>query len=387
MMAGRKIPFHIPSIGEEEISEVVDSLRSGWLTTGPKVKKFEQAFADYVGTRSAIAVNSCTSALHLALEAIAVKAGDEVVVPAYTFTGTAAVVTHCGARPVLADSRPGGFNVEAASIEPVITPRTRALVVVHFAGEACDMDPILDLAARHGLPVVEDAAHALPTTYKNRMVGTIGDLTAFSFYATKTITTGEGGMLTTAREDWEARIRKMGLHGMSTDAWKRYAPGGSWYYEVEDFGFKYNMTDLSAALGIQQLRRVDEFQKRRQAIAGAYAEALGSLDACIVPRESPYGVHAWHLFPLQLNLESLRAGRAEFIRELGDRGVSTSVHFIPLHHHPAYQRAFGYHPGDFPSADLAFSRIVSLPIYPAMSDADVGRVIEAVSDTAAALRR
>jgi perosamine synthetase len=382
-----RLPFHVPSIGEEEIAEVVDTLRSGWLTTGPKVKQFEKDFAAYVGSPSAIAINSCTAALHLALDAIGVRAGDEVIVPAYTFTGTAAVITHLGGRPVLADSGPGGFHVDAGTIEPLITPRTKAIIVVHFAGELCDMDPILELAARHGAPVVEDAAHALPATYKGRMVGTLGDLTTFSFYATKTITTGEGGMLTTARADWESRIRSMSLHGMSRDAWKRYAPGGSWYYEVEDFGFKCNMTDMAAAIGIHQLRRADEFQKRRRAIASAYTEALESLDSCILPRESGHGVHAWHLYPLQLNLEVLREGRAEFVKKLDQRGVSTSVHFIPLHHHPAYQRTFGYGPGDFPSADLAFSRVVSLPIYPGMTEGDVARVVQAVTDTAQELRR
>jgi perosamine synthetase len=249
------------------------------------------------------------------------------------------------------------------------------------------MDPLLDLAAQRRILVIEDAAHALPATYKGRMVGTLGDLATFSFYATKTITTGEGGMLTTAREDWQARARMMCLHGMSQDAWKRYAPGGSWYYEIEDFGFKYNMTDLAAAIGIHQLRRADEFQKRRRAIALLYSDALGQLDACSVPREPESGVHAWHLYPLQLNLEALRVGRAEFVKELTDRGIDTSVHFIPLHHHPAYQRAFGYAPGDFPAADLAFGRVVSLPIYPAMTDGDVERVVEAVTDAVRGLRR
>lgn len=383
----RKIPFHVPSIGEEEIAEVVDTLRSGWLTTGPKVKQLEQRFAAYVGAKHAIAVNSCTAALHLALEAIGLRAGDEVIIPTYTFTAAGEVVTYFGARPVLADSREGGFHLDAGTVEPRITPRTKAIMVVHFAGAACDMDPLLDLAARHGVPVIEDAAHALPATYKDRMVGTLGDLAAFSFYATKTITTGEGGMLVTAREDWQARARTMCLHGMSRDAWKRYAPGGSWYYEVEDFGFKYNMTDLAAAIGIHQLRRADEFQKRRRAIALAYTEAFEKQDAFEPPPDAEHGVHAWHLYPLRLNLGVLRCDRAEFIRQLEGRGVGTSVHFIPLHHHPAYRRAFGYAPGDFPAADLAFTRVVSLPIYPAMTDWEVEHVVEAVTDMASEFRR
>lgn len=382
-----KIPFHVPSLGEEEIAEVVDTLRSGWLTTGPKVVRFERDFAAYVGARHAVAVNSCTAALHLALDAIGLRAGDEVVIPTYTFTAAGEVVTYFGARPVLADACAGGFHVDARTVEPRITSRTRAIIVVHFGGESCDMDPLVDLAARHGIPIIEDAAHALPATYKGRMVGTLGDLAAFSFYATKTITTGEGGMLTTAREDWQARARMMCLHGMSRDAWQRYAPGGSSYYEIEDFGFKYNMTDLAAAIGIHQLRRADEFQKRRRTIALAYTEAFEQLDACEVPREVAYTTHAWHLYPLRLNLGVLRVGRAEFIERLGDRGVGTSVHFTPLHHHPAYRRAFGYAPGDFPAADLAFDRVVSLPIYPAMTSEDVEQVIAGVSETVREFRR
>jgi perosamine synthetase len=383
----RTIPFHRPSIGEEEIAEVVDTLRSGWLTTGPKVRQFERAFADYVGVPHAVAVNSCTAALHLALDAIGLRAGDEVIVPTYTFTATGEVVTYFGARPVLADSTDGGFHVSARTIEPMITPKTKSIVVVHFAGESCDMDPILELARHHRIPVIEDAAHSFPATYKRRMVGTLGDVATFSFYATKTISTGEGGILATAREDWQGRARMMALHGMSRDAWKRYAPGGNWYYEVEDFGFKYNMTDLAAAIGIHQLRRAEEFQKRRREIALRYNEGFAPLDTCEVPRETGHGTHAWHLYPLRLELATLRGGRAEFIQRLGDRGVATSVHFIPLHHHPAYRRAFGYAPGDFPAADLAFPRVVSLPIYPAMTDDDVLRVIEAVTETARELRR
>jgi len=256
----RKIPFHIPSIGEEEIAELVDTLRNGWLTTGPKTKQFEKDFAAFVGAKHAVAVNSATSGLHLALEALGVRAGDEVIIPTYTFTATGEVVTYLGARPVLADVRRDTFNLDATTIEPLITPRTKAIIPVHVAGQMCDMDPILELARRHELRVLDDAAHTLPATYKGRSVGTMGDASVFSFYATKTITTGEGGMVTTDREDLASRMRQMSLHGLSGNAWNRYGDKGSWYYEVLEFGFKYNMTDIAAALGIHQLRRCDGFK-------------------------------------------------------------------------------------------------------------------------------
>ncbi|HWR21410.1 MAG TPA: DegT/DnrJ/EryC1/StrS family aminotransferase, partial [Verrucomicrobiae bacterium] len=267
-----RIPFHLPSIGEEEIAEVVEVLRSGWLTTGPKARRFEEDFAAYVGAKHAIAVNSCTAALHLALEAVGVGPGDEVILPTYTFAATGEVVAYLGARPVLADCRPDTLNIDVVTVAPLITPKTRAIIPVHIAGQACDMDPIMELARKHGLHVIEDAAHALPTTYTGRMVGTIGDLTAFSFYATKPITTGEGGMVTTMRDDHAARMKRMSLHGLSGDAWNRYSDKGHWYYEILDFGFKYNLTDLAAALGIQQLRRSDDFYKRRREIARMYSE-------------------------------------------------------------------------------------------------------------------
>src|SRR5574337_1050519 len=289
----RKIPFHVPSIGEEEITEVVGVLRSGWLTTGPQVRRFEEAFAAYVGAKHAIALNSCTAALHLALEAIGLEAGDEVILPTYTFAATGEVVAYLGAHPVLADCRSDTFNIDAATVAPLITRRTRAIIPVHIAGQACDMDPIIELARAHRLHVIEDAAHAFPTTYKGKTIGTIGDLTAFSFYATKPITTGEGGMVTTERDDYGARMKLMSLHGLRGDAWNRYSDKGHWYYEILDFGFKYNLTDFAAALGIQQLRRSDDFYKRRREIAGMYSEGVSDLETCVTPQEADYGTHAW----------------------------------------------------------------------------------------------
>lgn len=387
MQKDSRIPFHLPSIGEEEIAEVVDTLRSGWLTTGPKVRRFEQVFAAYVEAKHAVAVSSCTAALHLALEAVGVKAGDEVIVPTYTFTATGQVVTYLGARPVLADCRLDTLNIDALTIEPLITPRTKAIVPVHMAGQACDMDPILELAHARGIHVIEDAAHALPTRYKGRLIGSLGDVTTFSFYATKGITTGEGGMVTTEREDYAARVRRMSLHGLSGDAWNRYSDKGKWYYEVLDFGFKYNLTDLAAAIGIQQVRRSDELWKRRREIAAMYTEALSDLDTCATPREAPYGAHAWHLYILEVNTAALAGGRDAVFRSLQEKGIGTSVHFIPLHLHPAYQESFGCAPGMFPNAEKAFERAISLPIYPRMTDGNVNRVVEAVRDTLTSLRR
>jgi perosamine synthetase len=381
------VPFHRPSIGEAEIAEVVDTLRSGWLTTGPKVARFQQEFAAAVGARHAIALNSATAALHLALEAAGVRAGDEVIIPTYTFTATGEVVTYLGARPVLADCRADTLNVDVSTIESRLTPRTKAVIPVHIAGQVCDMEPILELARARGVAVIEDAAHALPASYKGRPVGTLGDMTAFSFYATKTITTGEGGMVTTEREDYAARIKLMSLHGLSGDAWNRYSAKGHWYYEVTDFGFKYNMTDMAAALGLRQLERMAEFQQRREAIARRFSDAFADLDTCQVPRDAGFGLHAWHLYVLELNLSALRADRNDVIETLRQKGVGTSVHFIPLHLHPVYQRTLGYQPGQFPVAEAVFERACSLPIYPAMTDDDVAYVIDAVRTTLHEARR
>jgi dTDP-4-amino-4,6-dideoxygalactose transaminase len=382
-----RVPFHVPSIGEDEIAEVVDTLRSGWLTTGPKVGRFERDFAVAVGARNAVALNSATAALHLALEAIGVKAGDEVVIPTYTFAATGEVITYLGGRPVLADCRPHTLNVDVTTLEPCLTARTKAIIPVHIAGQPCDMDPILELARRRGIHVIEDAAHSLPTTYKGRLVGTLGDLTVFSFYATKTITTGEGGMVTTEHDEYAARIKQMSLHGLSGTAWNRYTDKGRWYYEIEAFGFKYNLTDLAAALGLRQLRRMHEFHQRRRRIAAMYNEAFADLETCVRPHEVPYGTHAWHLYILELNLPALKVARNEIIEALRARGVATSVHFRPLHLHSVYRDTFGYCRGQFPAAEAAFARAISLPIYPRMTDSDVSYVIDAVQSTLREARR
>jgi len=372
------LPFHKPWIDDDDIEEMVDTLRSGWLTMGPKTVRFEEEFARFVGARHAVAVNSCTAGLHLALDAIGIRPGDEVITSVYTFPSTAAVILHHKARPVLADVRPDTLTIDPAEIERKLTARTRAVIPVHLAGLSCEMDRILELAKQHRIPVIEDAAHALPTQYKGRMVGSIGDLTAFSFYATKTLTTGEGGMITTDHDEYAALLRTRRLHGMSRDAWKRYSAEGSWYYEVSYPGYKVNMTDLNAALGLQQLRKAKMFHTLRAYYAGLYRLGLSDLPELTLPQSLPETQHAWHLYIIQLRLDRLTVDRDAFVELLQKENIGVSVHFIPLHLHPYYRETFGYRPEDFPHALQAYRRVVSLPLYPRMTEADVWRVIGAV---------
>jgi dTDP-4-amino-4,6-dideoxygalactose transaminase len=386
-MSSEFIPFHKPAIGEEEIRSVVDTLRSGWLTTGPKVKTFETEFARYTGSSHAVAVNSATAALHLALEAVDINSGDEVIVPTMTFTATAEVVLYLGARPVLVDCRTDDLNIDVNRIEAAISNNTKAIIPVHIAGLPCAMDQIMAIAQRHGLRVIEDAAHALPASDHGRKVGAIGDITCFSFYATKTITTGEGGMATTDNPDWAKRMRMMSLHGISHDAWDRYTEKGSWYYEVLRPGYKYNMTDIAAALGIEQLKRCDDFYQARLRIAQRYNEAFADLPEIGAPARGSDVQHAWHLYIIQLNLDRLTIDRQNFIKALNSRRIGTSVHFIPLHLHPFYKQRFGCQTTDFPQASAAFERIVSLPIYPTMTEENVSDVIGAIRDLVQEYRR
>lgn len=381
------LPFALPEISEEEIASVVETLRSGWITTGPKTKDFERRFAEATGAPHAVMVNSCTAALHLALEAIGVKAGDEVIVPTLTFAASAEVVRYLGATPVLVDVRASDHNVSPAAIEAALTPRTRAVIPVHFGGQACDMDEIGALARSRGAAVVADAAHCFPGAYKGRNVGTLADVTCFSFYATKTITTGEGGAAVTANPEWADRMRIMALHGISRDAWKRYTAEGSWYYEIVAPGYKYNLTDIASAIGLGQLARAEAMRARRRAIADAYDAAFGALEALETPGRSADRVHAHHLYVLKLRPGALSIDRDRFIQELKARGIGTSVHFIPLHLHPYYREAFGYAPERLPVALDLYRRSVSLPIYSRMTDADVARVVAAVRETVAASRR
>ena len=370
------LPYCLPSIGEEEIAEVVDSLRSGWVTTGPKVKKFEAAFAAYTGAKHALAVNSCTEGLHISLAALDIGPGDEVIVPTMTFCSTAHVVVQLGATPVLVDTGED-LVIEPDAIERAITGRTRAVIPVHYAGYPCDLEAIRELAARHRIHVVEDAAHAAGTAYKGHQIGYASPAAVFSFYATKNLCTGEGGMIVTDDDRFAARCRLLTLHGMSTDAWNRYAQGGSWYYEVVEAGYKSNMTDIQAALGIHQLAKLDDFNARRIAIADRYDAAFTGIPGLVLPRRPAEGKHSFQLYPIHLIPGVAKLGRNELIERLRDANIGTSVHFIPLHRHPYYSTGkFSYKPEDFPVSDRVFEGLMSLPLYPKMTDEDVTDVID-----------
>ena len=374
------LPYARPDIGDEEIAAVTEVLRSGWVTTGPQTRLFEQAFTNYLGGGlESIAVNSATAGLHLALEALGIGLGDEVIVPTLTFTATAEVVRYLGADPVLVDVDPVTLNIDPACIRAAITPRTKAVMPVHYGGLACRMGEILAIAKEHGLKVIEDAAHALPTTWRGTLVGQLAsDVTVFSFYANKTITTGEGGMAVTRNPDLAKRMRVMRLHGMSRDAFDRFtSQTPAWYYEVVAPGFKYNMTDVAAAMGIVQLSRLPDFVKRRQYLANRYQAQLAGLPL-VLPTEAPSGdVHAWHLYVIRL-APSARTTRDQVIQALSDRGIGTSVHYVPLHRHPYWRDRYQLTPEMFPHADAAYQTMLSPPLFTAMSDADQDRVISAL---------
>ncbi len=414
------LPFALPDIGDEEIAAVEEVLRSGWITTGPKVRQFEREFAEYVGANYAIAVNSCTAAMHLALEAIGLQRGDLVITTPYTFAATAEVIRYFDAIPVFVDIEPKTLNINVEQLAEAVKAlirdegrrtgdgevkrwlppalrdkveslgRLKAILPVHIAGHPCDLDAIYDIAAEYGLAVIEDAAHALPTRYRGHLVGSSSlrnsvspkqsfpHLTCFSFYATKTLTTGEGGMIVTDDEKLAERCQVMSLHGISKDAWKRYTAEGSWYYEIIAPGYKYNLTDIAAAIGLVQLRKVERMWERRREIARRYTEAFSQYPELEVPTVDAEAEHSWHLYLLRLNLERLKISRNQFIEELRARNIGTSVHFIPLHLHPYYRETYGYQPDDFPVAYREYQRVISLPIYSKMSDEDVEDVISAV---------
>jgi dTDP-4-amino-4,6-dideoxygalactose transaminase len=378
------IPFHLPSIGAAERDAVIEVLDSRWLTTGRQSVAFEEAVRARVGSAHAVAVNSATAALHLALEALGIRAGDEVVVPTYTFASCGEVVRYLGARPRLADVDPVTLMVTPATIEPLLRPETKAIMVVHYGGRLARMEPILELARGRGLAVVEDAAHALPCSRSGRQAGGWGDVGALSFYATKTVTTGEGGMLVTDSAEIANRARSMRLHGLTHDAWKRYSGGGSWYYEIEDVGFKYNLTDLAAAIGLVQLERAEAMRLERERVARRYGEAVraaGMAELVELPEDPTADeVHAWHLYPLRLNLDRLSIGRAAVIDRLGEAGIGSSVHFIPLHMHPYYRRTYGYQTADLPVSAREYEREISLPIYPNLGDDEVDYIVERLAD-------
>jgi perosamine synthetase len=372
------IPFALPDVTSAEIDAVVEVLRSGWVTTGPRSKEFETKFTHAVGAAHGVVVNSCTAALHLALEALGVKAGDEVIVPTMTFAASAEVVRYVGATPVLVDVRASDHLVDVAAMERAVTPRTRVIMPVHFGGCTADMDEVTALARAHGLRVVADSAHAFPCEYRGRNVGTLADISCFSFYATKTITTGEGGAAVTENPEWADRMRVMSLHGISRDAWKRYTAEGNWYYEILAPGFKYNLTDTAAALGLVQLSRAEAMRARRRAIAARYDEAFGRMEALELLHLPADRTSAYHLYVVKLLPGVLRLERNAFLEELKKHGVGASVHFIPLHMHPYYRDQFGYRPESLPVACELYQRSISLPFFSAMTDEQVGRVIEAV---------
>ena len=393
-----QIPFYKPSIGEPEINEVVDCLRSGWLTTGPKAKQFEAEFASYIRQTHAVALNSCTAALHLALEAIGLKAGQTVVVPTMTFAATAEVVRYFNATPLFVDCREADLNLDVAdAAERIEAARAQgedvaAIIPVHYGGQIGDVAGVVALARRHDLKIIEDAAHCCPAYYRDdaespwKSVGTDAAVSCFSFYANKTITTGEGGMACTESQKLADRMRVMSLHGISRDAWKRYTAEGSWYYEIVAPGCKYNLTDIAAAIGLHQLRKADQMHKSRAQWARVYSELLSDVDELILPQEMPDRIHSWHLYSVRVQVDRLSVDRAEVISEMKRAGIGTSVHWMPLHMHPYYRETFGCQPSDYFCAAGIYPELVSLPLYPDLTEEDVAYVCRTLKDIIARSR-
>ena len=374
-----EIPFHRPFITDEEVNAAAECVRKGWLTMGEKTIEFETRFKDYIGTDHAVAFNSCTAALHLALHSIGLKSGDEVIIPATTFAATAEVVLYFNARPVMIDVERDTHLINTSRIEEKITGKTKAVIPVHFGGQPADMDDIMSIAEKYKIHTIEDAAHTLPAKYRKRNIGTIGDITCFSFYATKTLTTGEGGMATTRNPEWADRMRVLRLHGISKDAWKRYTKEGSWEYDVVDAGFKYNITDIGAAMGIEQLKKIDYMQSKRENIVSRYDNAFKDFSGLILYKIKADRQSSHHLYPIKLNLDSLKISRNQFIEALKERGIMTSVHFIPLYRFTYYNK-MGFKKEDYPDSEWVFERTVSLPIYPGMNNQEIDYVIENVID-------
>ena len=373
------LPFSPPFIGEEEISEVIDSLKSGWITTGPKTKRFEKEFEAFVSAPGALALSSCTAALHTALIAANIGAGDEVITTAMTFTATVAVIEHVGAKPILVDIEPDTMNLNPDLVAAVVTGRTKAVIAVHYGGHPCDLDALHAICDRQGILLIEDAAHSLPAKYKGRMIGSGKNPAAFSFYATKNLTTAEGGMLTGDMEMID-RAAVFSLHGMDRDAWKRNSNSGSWRYDVVTPGFKYNMTDIQAAIGLQQLKKMDGILTRRREIVQMYRERLSPLGLFDLPVQRDECESAWHLFPLRIRKGALKISRDEFIEQMRERKIGTSVHFIPVHTFTYYREKYGFVDEDFPVAFAESERLVSLPLHPGLLNEDVGDVCGAIED-------
>jgi perosamine synthetase len=373
--------FHKPFISEDEVNEIVDTVRSGWISMGPKTIRFENNFSEYIGVDKSVAVSSWTAAGHLTLEAFGIKPEDEIIVPTMTFPATAEIVCYFGAKPVIVDVDEDTLNISLDAVEKAITQKTKVIIPVHYAGQPCDLDEIHSIANKHGLRVLEDAAHALPADYKGKRIGTISDVTCFSFYATKTLSTGEGGMICTNNEEIAERCKIMRLHGINRDAWKRYTESGSWYYEVVAPGYKYNFTDLQASLGLPQLKKVDSMWDSRKKIAARYIQALKDLDTIQLHTIKSDRDSSWHLFPIRLHLDRLTKNRAQLINELREKNVGVGVHFMPVHQHLYYSETFNISDDDYPVASAVFPRLMSLPIYPGMTDENVDRVIDVLIDT------
>ena len=370
----RDIQYYQPLIEDDEINEVVDTLKSGWLTMGPKTIKFEKMLSDYLGVKNAIAVNSCTGALHLSLIALGIGEGDEVITTPYTFASTGNVIVQVGAKPVFVDIKKDTYNIDPQKIRKAITHRTKAIMPVDYAGQPCEIDELREIAEGYNLYIIEDAAHAIGAEYNGNKIGKFATTTNFSFYATKNMTTGEGGAIVTNDDELADKLRILRLHGITKDAWKRYTKKGSWYYEIKEFGWKYNMTDIQAAIGIHQLKKLDKFIEKRREIAKIYNEEFENMDEIITPYEKKNVRHVYYLYPVLLK----NYDRAKFIEKIGKMGIGCGVHFIPLHLHPIYKNTFGFRYGDFPNAEWVYEREVSLPLYPRMSDEDVEYVIDSV---------
>ncbi|QNK40393.1 DegT/DnrJ/EryC1/StrS aminotransferase family protein [Caproicibacter fermentans] len=373
------IPYNLPDLTEAEIREVEETLKSLWVAKGPRTVKFEQEFAGYLGAKHAIAMNSCTAALHVALLSAGIGPGDEVITTPMTFASTANTIIHCGATPVFADIDYSTGCIDPDEIEKKVTKKTKAVVPVHYSGQVCDLDRIYEIADKYGLFVSEDAAHAFESRYKGRLIGNgLKGAASYSFYATKNLTTGEGGMLVTDDDEIDAKARIWAGQGMSRNAWNRYAKGGTWQYDICEPGFKYNMFDIQAALGLIQLSRIQEMQAKRIAIAEKYQREFSKIDAVEPPLVPDYATHSWHLYVLRIVPDKLTIDRDRFIVELNERNVGTSVHFIPVTNMSAYTGRFGFQKGDFPNTEKHFERIISLPLYPTLSDEQSDYVVEAV---------
>ena len=381
------LPFHQPFIGKEEIKEVEETLKSGWLTTGPRTELFEKRFKEYIGAKFAVGLNSCTAGLHLSLVALNIGKGDEVITSPFTFPSTANVIIHQGAKPLFVDIERGTLNIDPEKIEKAITERTKAIIPIHFAGHPSEMDRIADIAKRHNLFIIEDAAHAIEAKYKNKKVGTIGDTTSFSFYATKNITTGEGGMLTTNNKEIAEKVRILRLHGMSKGAWKRYQEKGYQHWETIYPGYKYNMSDLQAALGLVQLKRIEKFWKIRKRYTEIYSKELCKIPEIILPLEKEKIKDSYHLYVIRIKTEELTADRDKIITALEEENIGIGIHFRSLHLHPYYQKTYHFKRGDFPVAEYASDRVVSLPLYPKMSEDDLSDVVKAVKKVISAFRK